>query len=110
MGDGWGWRVGLMAAVVAAAALTPVAVRAAPDPNDYTTTELWIPSGDGTLLHTHVYRPAALGPHDKSPVILEVTPYQVSGADPLNPTAVANPPSYGRRSSTTSVPTARPTS
>jgi uncharacterized protein len=69
---------GVLAAgvLVAAAPVTTGSSTAAPTPDDATYSEHYFPAGDGvTMLHADVLRPAHLGPDDRTPVILTVTPY-----------------------------------
>jgi uncharacterized protein len=85
----------LGAGVVAAAMLTAVGLvipraNAAADPNAYSTRETYIGSSDGVRLHTVVFRPAAAKATTRTPVILTVSPYATSGAQPLGPTDLAN--------------------
>jgi predicted acyl esterase len=64
------------------AAVLPTAAgsaRGAVDPNAHVRTATYITSPDGTKLRTWVYRPAGLNETDKTPVILQVTPYAGSG-------------------------------
>jgi len=88
--------LGRIAMIVAAVgALAPLGAgrpAAAADPNAWTATEVYIPSTDGVRLHTFVFRPANLPAGKKTPVILNVSPYNTSGAEPLSPTDVANDP------------------
>lgn len=82
----WLARIG---AVVAAGALAaPAGAGAQPPPENWkpwwqragaTWDEEWIRSGDGTRLHADVFRPASLGPEDRTPVVLTVTPFNTAG-------------------------------
>lgn len=76
-------RRSIFVVIVAVACLTSPSRGA--DPNAYTLTEVYIPSADGTPLHAYLYRPAALGPDDETPVIMTVSPYNSSGGTPLGP-------------------------
>lgn len=55
---------------------TPVGA-AEHDPNASTFSEAFIPVGDGIELHALIYRPEGVGLHDRTPVVLELTPYNV---------------------------------
>ncbi|MGW3473548.1 CocE/NonD family hydrolase [Saccharopolyspora sp. NPDC000995] len=66
----------LLAAVLIGSAATS-AQAAEPDPNAWTYSQASIPVGDGAELDALIYRPAWAGPDDRSPVILELTPYNV---------------------------------
>lgn len=77
-------RMALLAALIVAATgtLADVAATGASDaPNAWTTSESSIPLADGSWLHAMIFRPARVETHERSPVILEVTPYNAGVAD-----------------------------
>jgi hypothetical protein len=86
----------MLAAVVVAACSVASPGALAQDANDYTVFEDYFASGDHTLLHAYVLRPANLGLSVKTPVIVTATPYGNSGGRPDNPKpANQEPPDAG---------------
>lgn len=74
----------LLALVALAAAVVPGALRQAA--RAYVPTgAMWfattITEADGTTLHADVFRPAGMAAHDRTPVILQVSPYLGTGPD-----------------------------
>ena len=54
--------------------------------NEWTWTEEFFPSGDGTSLHADVFLPAWAGEGDQFPVILSIGPYFATGINQQGPT------------------------
>ena len=69
-----------LAVVAGLAVLSPA--QAAPVPKGATWTQVWFPSGDGTMLHADVFLPADRRVNDHHPVILSIGPY--FGTNALN--------------------------
>jgi predicted acyl esterase len=64
-----------LALAATVASLTPAPARAADPPPGSVWSEEYFPSGDGTLLHADVLRPAHLPRDARTPVIVTASPY-----------------------------------
>ena len=65
----------------------PASAPAEPPPEGTVWTEAYFPSGDGTMLHADVLRPAQLPPDAKTPVLLTVSPYTGHAEGQAGPSA-----------------------
>lgn len=76
------WAAVAAGVIALLGSLSLVPARAAPSPSEaYTTTEQYIRSFDGTLLHAYVFRPAGVPAAHRTPVIVEFTPYDNTGGN-----------------------------